>query len=220
MATNPYINQRVNSEQNLTEDLTIETIKAMGRDMLYIPRTLVNLDTIFGEDELNKFENAFPLEMYIESIQGFEGPGDIISQIGLDIKDRVNLRVSRKRFEQEVTAAIPSIGRPKEGDLVHFPLSNTTFEINFVEHENPFYQLGRLYTYQLQCEVFTYSNETIDTGNSIIDKLEDDRKGLSGDLVIPTDPSGITAGDNDEMHNLSRSILDFSEKDPFSEGRY
>ena len=125
-----------------------------------------------------------------------------------------------KRFEQEVTSAIPSIGRPREGDLVHFPLSNTTFEINFVEHENPFYQLGRLYTYQLQCEVFTYSNETVDTGNSIIDELEDDRKGLSGDLVIPTDPSGITAGDNDEMHNLSRSILDFSEKDPFSEGRY
>ena len=220
MATNPYINQKVNSEQNLTEDLTIETIKAMGRDMVYIPRTLVNLDTIFGEDELSKFENVFPLEMYIESIQGFEGPGDIISQIGLDIKDRVNLRVSRKRFEQEVTSAIPSIGRPREGDLVHFPLSNTTFEINFVEHENPFYQLGRLYTYQLQCEVFTYSNETVDTGNSIIDELEDDRKGLSGDLVIPLDPSGITAGDNDEMHNLSRSILDFSEKDPFSEGRY
>ena len=220
MATNPYINQNVRAEQNLAEDITIETIRAMGRDMVYIPRTLVNLDTIFGEDEISKFENTFPIEMYIESIQGFEGPGDLISQIGIDIKDKVNLRVSRKRFEQEVTSSIPTIGRPREGDLVHFPLSNTTFEINFVEHENPFYQLGSLYTYQLQCEVFTYSNEDFDTGDSIVDEIEDTRKGLSGDIVIPLDPTGITAGDNEAIQTEADDILDFSDRDPFSEGRY
>ena len=218
MATNPYINQSVRSEQNLTEDLTIETIKAMGREMLFIPRTLVNLDTLFGEDDISKFENTFPVEMYIESVQGFDGPGDLISQIGIDIKDRINLRISRKRFEQEVTSVISTITRPREGDLVYFPLSNTTFEINFVEHENPFYQLGKLYTYQLQCEVFTYSNEDFVTGDTVIDKIESERKGFSGDITIPLDPAGITAGDN-EFFNTN-SVFDFSDNDPFSEGRY
>lgn len=218
MATNPYINQSVRSEQNLTEDLTIETIKAMGREMLFIPRTLVNLDTLFGEDEISKFENTFPIEMYIESIQGFDGPGDLISQIGIDIKDRVNLRLARKRFEEEVTSVLPTVTRPREGDLVHFPLSNTTFEINFVEHENPFYQLGKLYTYQLQCEVFTYSNEDFETGNTVIDEIESERKGLSGDITIPLDPAGVTAGDNEFFDG--DSVFDFSDTDPFSEGRY
>lgn len=220
MATNPYINQNLRSEQNLAEDITIETIKAMGRDMIYIPRTLVNLDTIFGEDEISRFDNTFSIEMYIESVQGFEGAGDLISQIGLDIKDKVNLRVSRKRFTQEITNSIPTITRPREGDLVYFPLSNTTFEINFVEHENPFYQLGNLYTYQLQCEVFTYSNEDFDTGNSVVDAIDTNRKGLSGDIIIPMDPTGITAGDNEAIQSEAANILDFSDKDPFSEGRY
>lgn len=220
MATNPYFNQKSRIEQDLTEDITIETIRTMGQDMIYIPRTLVNLDQIFGEDEISKFENTFNIEMYIESIQGFDGPGDLISQIGIDIKDRVNLRVARKRFQQEVTSAIPGITRPREGDLVYFPLSKTTFEINFVEHENPFYQLGRLYTYQLQCEVFTYSNEEVNTGIDAIDKLDEDRKGVSGDITIPLDPTGVTAGDNDVLDNLVSGIFDFSDKDPFSEGRY
>lgn len=220
MATNPYFNQKSRIEQDLTEDITIETIRTMGQDMIYIPRTLVNLDQIFGEDEISKFENTFNIEMYIESIQGFDGPGDLISQIGIDIKDRVNLRVARKRFQQEVTSAIPGITRPREGDLVYFPLSKTTFEINFVEHENPFYQLGRLYTYQLQCEVFTYSNEEVNTGIDAIDKLDEDRKGVSGDITIPLDPTGVTSGDNDVLDNLVSGIFDFSDKDPFSEGRY
>lgn len=220
MATNPYINQNLRSEQNLAEDITIETIKAMGRDMIYIPRTLVNLDTIFGEDGISRFDNTFSIEMYIESVQGFEGAGDLISQMGLDIKDKVNLRVSRKRFTQEITNSIPTITRPREGDLVYFPLSNTTFEINFVEHENPFYQLGNLYTYQLQCEVFTYSNEDFNTGNSVVDEIDKNRKGFSGDIVIPMDPTGITAGDNEAIQSEAANILDFSDKDPFSEGRY
>ena len=144
MATNPYIRQGTSNEQDLVNDLTIETIKAIGQDMVFIPRTLANLDEILGEDATSTFSNSFPLEMYIKSVAGFEGPGDIISQIGLDIKDRVNLVVSRTRFEQEVTNVISTITRPREGDLIYFPLSRTMFEINFVEHENPFYQVGKL----------------------------------------------------------------------------
>jgi hypothetical protein len=220
MATNPYIRQGNSNEQDLVEDLTIETIKSMGQDMIFIPRSLVNLDEILGEDTVSTFSNSFPLEMYIQSVTGFEGPGDIISQIGLDIKDRITLVVARKRFEQEITTIISSIKRPREGDLIYFPLSRTMFEINFVEHENPFYQVGKLYSYELQCEVFTYSNEDFNTGDTLIDKLESDRQGLSGDIIIPMDPVGITAGDNDKLQSEGISIIDFTDRDPFSGGNY
>tara|TARA_R100000458_G_C8277315_1_gene252815 strand:- start:847 stop:1776 length:930 start_codon:yes stop_codon:yes gene_type:complete len=171
MARNPHFKE-YSGEQNVVEDLTIETIKAMGKDMVYIPRTLVNQDKLFGEDLISKFDDGYQLEMYIASIDGFEGEGDILSKFGLEIRDRVELIVSRKRFEQTV-GDYESITRPKEGDLIFFPLSKTLFEINFVEHENPFYQLGKLYTYRLSCEVFTYSQEEIDTGYTDIDTVED-----------------------------------------------
>ena len=171
MARNPHFKE-YSGEQNVVEDLTIETIKAMGKDMVYIPRTLVNEDKLFGEDLISKFDDGYQLEMYIQSVDGFEGEGDILSKFGLEIRDRVELLVSKKRFEQTV-GDYESITRPKEGDLIFFPLSKTLFEINFVEHENPFYQLGKLYTYKLSCEVFTYSQEEIDTGYTDIDTVED-----------------------------------------------
>lgn len=174
MARNPHFKE-YSGEQNVVEDLTIEIIKTMGKDMVYIPRTLVNEDKLFGEDTISKFDDGYQLEMYIQSIDGFEGEGDILSKFGLEIRDRVELLVSRKRFEQTV-GDYESVTRPKEGDLIYFPLSKTLFEINFVEHENPFYQLGKLYTYKLSCEVFTYSQEEIDTGYTDIDTVEDSTK--------------------------------------------
>ena len=191
MARNPYFKE-YSGEQNILEDLTIETIKAMGKDMVYIPRTLVNVDDLFGEDVLSKFDDGYQLEMYIQSVDGFEGEGDILAKFGLEIKDRVELVVSRKRFEQSV-GDYESITRPREGDLIFFPLSNTLFEINFVEHENPFYQLGKLYTYKLSCEVFTYSQEEIDTGYSDIDKIETERKQFAVEFDLGTLVSGSTA---------------------------
>ena len=174
MARNPHFKE-YSGEQNVLEDLTIETIKAMGKDMVYIPRTLVNEDKLFGEDLISKFDDGYQLEMYIQSVDGFEGEGDILSKFGLEIRDRVELLVSKKRFEQTV-GDYESVTRPKEGDLIFFPLSKTLFEINFVEHENPFYQLGKLYTYKLSCEVFTYSHEEIDTGYTDIDSVESSTK--------------------------------------------
>ena len=174
MARNPHFKE-YSGEQNVVEDLTIEIIKSMGKDMVYIPRTLVNEDKLFGEDLISKFDDGYQLEMYIQSVDGFEGEGDILSKFGLEIRDRVELLVSKKRFEQTV-GDYESITRPKEGDLIFFPLSKTLFEINFVEHENPFYQLGKLYTYKLSCEVFTYSQEEIDTGYTDIDSVESSTK--------------------------------------------
>tara|TARA_B100001059_G_C17785719_1_gene556944 strand:+ start:122 stop:1051 length:930 start_codon:yes stop_codon:yes gene_type:complete len=191
MARNPYFRD-YSGEQNVVEDLTIETIKAMGRDMVYIPRTLVNEDKLFGEDPTSQFDDGYQLEMYVQSVDGFEGEGDIISKFGLEIRDRMELIVSRKRFEQTV-GIYESTTRPKEGDLIYFPLSKTLFEINFVEHENPFYQMGKLFTYRLSCEVFTYSQEDIDTGYSDIDTVEDSIQKFAVEFELGTRVSASTA---------------------------
>jgi hypothetical protein len=190
MARNPYFKD-YSGEQDIVEDLTIEMIQTMGRDMVYIPRTLVDEDKLFGEDTTSKFDDGYEIEMYIQSVDGFEGEGDILSKFGIQIKDKLELVVSRKRFEEAV-GSYENITRPKEGDLIFFPLSNTVFEINFVEHENPFYSLGKLFTYKLSCEVFTYSEEVIDTGYSDIDKVEDERKQFAIELDVGTRISSDT----------------------------
>lgn len=190
MARNPYFKDH-SGEQNIVEDLTVEMIKTMGRDMIYIPRTLVDVDNIFGEDDISKFDDGYEVEMYIQSVDGFEGEGDILTKYGLQIKDRVELVLAKTRFVQAI-GQYENTTRPKEGDLIYFPLSNTLFEINFVEHENPFYQLGKLYTYKLSCEVFTYSSEEIDTGYTDIDKIESDRKKFAIELGLGTRISDVT----------------------------
>ena len=214
----PYFKEN-SSEQNLVEDLSIESIKINGRDMVYIPRTLLNKDELFGEDNSAKFSKGFEIEMYIQSVNGFEGDGDILQKFGIQILDRMNLVISKKRFVEEVTTFQPTITRPREGDLIFFPLSNTLFEINFVEHENPFYQIGKNYTFILICETFPYNQETMDTGFGDIDTL-DDIAGISGDIVIPKAATGVTLGDNEDLQDFGTEIFDFTDTDPFSEGRY
>ena len=169
MARNPYFKD-YSGEQNVIEDLSIEIIKTMGRDMLYIPREQYNKNIEFGEARY-KFSKTFPIEMYIASVAGFEGDGDVITKFGLEVKDKITLILSRKRFNQEVSERYPSITRPREGDLIYFPLSKGLFEINFVEHENPFYQVGKLYTYALMCELTTIDTDEFDTGDSDIDAI-------------------------------------------------
>jgi len=192
MSVNPYF-KKYSGDASIVEDLTIETIKAAGHDFVYIPRTLVDVDELFGEDYSSKFDDGYELEMYIQNVDGFEGEGDILSKFGLEIRDRMTLVVSKRRFESTVGTYENKITRPREGDLIYFPLSKTLFEINFVEHENPFYQLGKLYTYVLECEVFTYSQEDIDTGISDIDKVEDERQEFMVNLQLGDRISGATA---------------------------
>ena len=192
MSVNPYF-KKYSGDASIVEDLTIETIKAAGHDFVYIPRTLVDVDELFGEDYSSKFDDGYELEMYIQNVDGFEGEGDILSKFGLEIRDRMTLVVSKRRFESTVGTYENKITRPREGDLIYFPLSKTLFEINFVEHENPFYQLGKLYTYVLECEVFTYSQEDIDTGISDIDNVEDERQEFMINLQLGDRISGATA---------------------------
>lgn len=168
--TNFYVDFYQNRpEQRLIEDLTIEAIKFYGHDVIYLPRQTIERDDIFGEDIRTLFKDNYMIEMYIESIDGFEGEGNILAKFGMQIKDTVTLVVSRKRFEEVVWEQ----ARPLEGDLIYLPMSNGTFEVTFVEHENPFYELGKLHTYKLTCELFTYSHEEFDTGRPNINSIMD-----------------------------------------------
>ena len=175
MAINPYFGDFRN-EQRLLDDLTVETIRAMGRDVYYIPREYVKLDKLFGEDILSKFRFAYQIEMYVMDVIKFQGQKDVATKFGLDITDKLDLQVSITRFKQEIYSKNSDILKPREGDLIYFPLSKHLFEINSVEDEIPFYQFGSLTTYTIKCELFSYSNETIDTGITEVDEVENNRK--------------------------------------------
>lgn len=171
MATNPYFNNfKDRNEQSLIEDLTIEAIKFYGMDVVYLPRTLVNKDKLFGEDPISRFSDNKPIEMYLESVNGY-GDGDLLSKFGLQIKDSASLVVSKLRFLKET-----GMLRPLEGDIIYLPLTQSFFEIKFVEHENPFYQVGKAYTFKLSVELFQFSEETFSTGDSEIDSIIDNKE--------------------------------------------
>jgi hypothetical protein len=212
MAVNPYF-YNYGNEQNLVEDMTIEIIKATGQDCLYVPRQYLNIDKIFGENPASSFTKTYTLEMYLQSYKGFEGT-DIISQFGIEIKDKVTLVFARKRFSEEVTLNDITITRPREGDLIYFPASKSLFEINFVEHENPFYPLGKLYSYYITAELFTYSYEKINTNISYIDSVSTVTKGLSGGVIIPRNNIlGTTAGINDVIDDEAE-LFDVNKNEP------
>lgn len=172
--TNPYFSHGTRNEQYLVEDLIIESLRMYGNEVYYIPRKLVSKDDILGEDRLSEFKQAFPIEMYFENVDNFGGQGAFIQKFGLMMEQSATLVVARRRWDQFVgrygVTTVPN--RPNEGDLIWFPLSNGLFEIKFVQHQDPFYQLGKLYVYKLQVELFQYASERIDTGNANIDNFE------------------------------------------------
>lgn len=172
MATNKYfINYNSRPEQNLLEDLVIESIKIHGFDIYYLPRELNSQPNIFGDDPISSFRQHFIIEMHLQTVDSFEGDGDYISKFGLEIRDSATFIVSKKRF-QNITDKF----RPMEGDLLYFPLTKKFLEIKFVEHENPFYQLGKNYVYTLKTELFQYSEENVDTNLEEIDNAVDEKE--------------------------------------------
>lgn len=167
MSTNHYFNNaNARNEQNIIEDLTIESIKIHGFDFYYLKRSLINEDKIFGEDTISKFTSSKPIEMYIETVNGFGGQGDLLSKFGLQVKDTATFVVSKKRFQKET-----EMDRPLEGDIIYLPMTQGMFEIKFVEHENPFYQLGKNHTFKLSVELFQFSEEEFVTGVPEIDQI-------------------------------------------------
>ena len=174
MATNPYFNHhgKNTADQRLAENLMIESIKTYGIDIYYCPRTLVNEDLLLGEDALSEYNSSHTIEMYIKTIDGFEGEGDFIAKFGLQINDQITFTVARRRWAE---LGLVGDGRdlaPKEGDIIYFPLTNALFQVLFVEDESVFYQTGGLQVFDLVCEMFTYSDQKLNTGIEDIDKIE------------------------------------------------
>jgi len=171
MPRSVYFSQAVKSEQNLYEDLIIESLKIFGQDVYYIPRALVSRDDILGEDRASKFDDAYLIEAYIENTDGFEGAGDLYQKFGLEIRDEATFIISRRQWNNLVGVWNNSVetNKPQEGDLIFLPMSNSFFEISFVEDEQPFYQLSNLPVYKMQCSLFEYNDEDFDTGVDAID---------------------------------------------------
>lgn len=170
MATNQYFNFYTNTEeQSLTNDLVVEAIQIYGQDIRYIPRQYTHVDDIFNEVRNSSFEDEFTIEMYVQGVDGFAGDGDLLSKFGVEIRDTQNFIVANTRFEEDATAAGMSFTKPREGDLLYFPLTDNLLEIKFVEDEEIYYQIGKTYIYRLSTELFEYSGEKIDTGVAEID---------------------------------------------------
>jgi hypothetical protein len=206
-------------EQNLIEDLVVESIKIYGIELYYLPKRIVARDTIFREEELATYNVAYPIEMYIKNVDGFEGEGDFMSKFGLEIRDRITFTVSRRSFVGEILTKELNMVRPLEGDLIWFPLTRKMYKIMFVEHEAIFYQLGSLQTWDLTCELFEFNNETFDTNVPDIDliyaELDVDINTAIATSVTLTD---VQAQNETFEADGQSGILDFSEMDPFSEG--
>jgi hypothetical protein len=266
MARNRYFNQyNTNTEQNVLEDLIIESIKTYGIQGYYLPRQFQNLDQIYGEDTLSKFEDAIEMELFVKSFDGFQGQEDFISKFGLQIDESITFVVSQKRFGQSLKTSLlteygynfinedgeqllydvsdawdyASIIRPREGDLIWIPMMKYMYEIKFTENIENFFQLGKLFTYELRCDRFEYSSEEINTDVGEIDSVEDQyslstanlEKALleDGDLMLNEDGTyfineGNTVitydatADNEEIGEklIDDDILDFTEMNPFA----
>ena len=163
------------AEQRLHEDLIIEGLRIYGHMVYYLPRTLVNKDIILGEDVASRFGSAFPLEAYFETAEGFAGQQELISKFGLEIREDTTFMISKRRFDLLVDSKTTLIkeGRPNEGDIIYMPLMKSFFEIQFVEDQEPFFQLGNLPVYKLKVTRWEYSSEELDTGVGAIDAAED-----------------------------------------------
>lgn len=170
MARNTYFSQGSVGEKDLYEDMVVEALSIYGQDVYYIPRDIVSSDDIINETIESKFNDSYLVEMYIENTDGFDGDGDLLGKFGLEIRDQVSLIVARRSFTRATRGS--NLVRPKEGDLVYLPLSKSLFELKFVEHEQPFYQLNNLTVFKLQCELFEYRGEDIDTGLGLIDDVQ------------------------------------------------
>lgn len=189
--TNFFFNQTsFTAEQRLFDSLSVEMIKIHGVDVIYMPRTTPNVDKLFLEDPTSEFNNAIHLEMYIKNFQGWEGQGDLMSKFGISMADQITFSCSRTRFQEEI-GSIYNLIRPREGDLIYFSVPNAIFEIKFVEHESTFYQSGALTYYDLKCERFNYSDETLNTGEPSVDIIETNYSTATNQYQLYTESGNI-----------------------------
>lgn len=186
---NPFFLQGSKSEQGLIQDLINEQLRMYGIDVHYLPRQFITEKTVIREVIESEFNNAYPIEAYIDTYDGYSDNPTILSKFGIQALNEITLIISRERFKNYISPLVqnqPNIkvsSRPKEGDLIYFPLGKRLFEVKYVEHEKPFYQLQGLYTYQLRCELFRYEDEVIDTGIDEVDELIGGNESTDSDRV-------------------------------------
>ena len=190
---NPFFQQGARSEQNLVQDLINEQLRMYGVEVHYMPRKYVEENKIIREVVQSKFDDAYPLEAYVDTFDGYGENPVLLTKFGIEATNEITLTISKERFEDYISplmkneADVKLSTRPKEGDLIYFPLGDRLFEIKFVEHEKPFYQLQKTYVYELRCELFRYGDEVIDTG---IAEIDDELTGDNADGItedgIPT----------------------------------
>jgi len=237
MTLNSYFLQGSSGEQNLVQDLINEQIQIYGVEVYYLPRKIFTTDNIIKEIQSSKFDDSFLIEAYLNNYDGYAPDSDVMTKFGLKLQNEVNLTISRERFEDFIAPFLEGISagiregritgydfadlvsRPKEGDLIYFPLGERLFEIKRVEFEKPFYQLGKLYTYDLSCELFEYENELIDTSIDEVDNTVEDEGyittvNLVGLGITATATAGISSGcireiflDNDGSGYTSTPIV-------------
>ena len=192
MALNPFFQQGSSGEKSLVQSLINEQLKMYGVEIHYMPRKFVSESTILKEVTQSKFDDAYPIEAYLDNFDGYDENPTILSKFGIQATNEVTLIISRERFETYISPLMKNeenvklSTRPKEGDLVYFPLGDRLFEIKYVEHEKPFYQLRKNYVYTLKCELFRYEDEIIDTGVAEIDDT------LIGDNADGTSEDGLS----------------------------
>ena len=217
MALNPFFLQGSQSEQRLIQELINEQLTIYGVEVIYLPRTIINHDNILNDVQSSKFNDNFAIEAYVNTYDGYGGAGDIMTKFGMSLKDELTLTISKERYEDFIATFVSGVPptyeshtglfnqtgddfvttRPREGDLVYFPLGKRLFEVKFVEHEQPFYQLGKNYVYQLKCELFEYEDEmnsidSLSTGSEEIDDLLADT-GFITSLILVGASSTATA---------------------------
>jgi hypothetical protein len=227
MPTNVYFSTGTTSEQRLYEDLIIEQLKIYGQDVYYLPRKIANKDTIFGEDPASSFDDSYIIEMYVDNTDGYMGEQEIIKKFGLELRDDIKFTVSKLRWETLISnnSDLQNTLRPNEGDLVYFPTTKAFFEIQFVEHEQPFYQQSALPVYKLSCTKWEYSSERVDTGITEIDATEDalstDTMNFQFSLETGTSASGsiVLESDIGETHYLINESFTMTTQQPVDQGK-
>ena len=202
MVLNPYFQQGSKSEQSLVQSLINEQLKIYGVDVHFMPRKYVSSDSVLREVSASSFEDAYPIEAYIDNFDGYGDNPTLLSKFGIEQTNEVTLIISKERFENYISPLMKNEDniklstRPKEGDLIYFPFGDRLFEIKYVEHEKPFYMLKNTYVYELRCELFRYEDEVIDTGVDEIDDTLEASEGVDGaDYVIGTTQKLTLIGD-------------------------
>lgn len=228
-------------EQRLLEDLVAESIKIYGHDVFYLPRVQIAKDALYGEDPLMQFNNAYAIDMYIKNVDGFGGDGTFLSKFNIEVRDEITFSVAPRTFQEEVGAQ-EDLFRPREADLIWFPLAGKLFKISFVDEKPLFYPLGIVPFYDVRCELFEFSNEIFNTGIPQIDDIYADFSIATinsllledGSVLVDEDGYSLILSDGSAsdyegtriltdapiIQQTADGVIDFSELDPFSEGAY